>query len=149
MKTTGRLVVLGLALALALSACTGDDGNGGQQGGGDGGKSPEPTPSDIVIEPGDSGVYRYANAGLVATLDLEGRTLEIENGTGRDLPKPDFYVLEALDGTQIDGRVEEPAPVPAGETMTFDVVLDGVQADDIGLVVLLMGQDNYGAFVQQ
>lgn len=149
MKTTGRLLVLAVVLALALSACTGEDGNGNGDGNGGGGTGPEPTPSDVVIEPGDSGVYRYANAGLVATLDLEGGTLEIQNETGRDLPKPDFYVLEALDGTHVEGRVEGSAPVPAGETATFDIVLEGVRADDIGLVVLLMGQDNYGAFVQQ
>jgi hypothetical protein len=147
MKTTGRLLVFVLALSLAVSACTADDGNG--NGSGDSGESPEPTPSDIVIEPGDSGVYRYANAGLVATLDLEAGTLEIQNETGRDLPKPGFYVLEALDGSQVDGRVASPSVVPAGETLTFDVVLEGIAPDDIGLVVLLMGSDNYGAFVQQ
>ena len=146
MKTTGRLLVLVLGLSIALSACTGDDGD---KQDGKGSTGPEPTPSDVVIEPGDSGVYRYANAGLVVTLDLEAGTLEIQNETGRELPKPDFYVLEALDGTQVDGRVESSASVPAGETATFDVVLEGIAAEDIGLVVLLMGQDNYGAFVQQ
>jgi hypothetical protein len=150
MKTTGRSLLLVLALALALSACTGEEGGGSDGGGGgNGGTGPEPTPSDVVIEPGTSGVYRYANAGLVATLDLEAGTLQVENGTDRDLPKPGFYVLGALDGHQVDGRVEGAAPVPAGEAATFDVVLEGVRANDIGLVVLLMGRDNYGAFVQQ
>ncbi len=40
------------------------------------------------------------------------------------------------------------APVAAGERATFDVTLDGVTVDDIGLLVLLFGADNYGAFVR-
>ena len=36
----------------------------------------------------------------------------------------------------------------AGETATFDVRLDGITVDDIGLLVLLFGADNYGAFVR-
>jgi hypothetical protein len=45
--------------------------------------------------------------------------------------------------------VVEAAAVPAGETESFDVTLDGIAVKDIGLVVLLMGRDNYGAFVPQ
>ena len=102
----------------------------------------------LSVPPGSS-VYRYVNAGLVATLDLDAGTLEIRNETGRDLPKPGFYVLDARDGTQVDGQVQAPEPIPAGETATFDVVLDAIERKNIGLIVLLMGQDNLGAFVQQ
>jgi len=94
-------------------------------------------------------VYRYVNAGLTATLDLEAGTLEIVNETGRDLPEPDFYVLDARDGTQTDGKVDAPTGVPSGETKTFDVSLNGIAVEDIGLAVLLIGPDNYGAFVPQ
>jgi len=150
MKTTGRLVVLAIVLAVAvfaLRACTGgDDGkDGGERSGGSGGKSPEPT----VTGPTGTGVYRYVNAGLTATLDLEDGTLEIENETGHDLEAPDFYVLDARDGVQTDGKVDASTPVPAGETKTFDVTLNGIAVKDIGLAVLLIGHDNYGAFVQQ
>jgi hypothetical protein len=147
MKPTGRSLVLAsaLVLSLALAACTGEEGTGDATGASGGGEGPTET---ISVAPGAT-VYRYVNAGLVATLDLDAATLEIENRTGRELPKPGFYVLDATDGTRIDGRVVAGTEVAAGETATFDVRLDGVAFDEIGLVVLLMGRDNYGAFVKQ
>lgn len=151
MKTTGRSLALALVLALALAGCTGDDepsGNGTGPTGGTTGTGPTGPTAPISVPPGSS-IYRYVNAGLVATLDLDAGTLEIRNETGRELPKPDFYVLDARDGAQVEGEVEAPAPVPAGETATFGVVLDDIERKNIGLVVLLMGQDNLGAFVQQ
>jgi hypothetical protein len=150
MKTTGRLAALVLVLALALSACTSDDGGNGN-GNGDGGNGePGATgPTGIISIPPGSSVYRYSNAGLVVILDLDTSMLEVQNGTGRALPKPDFYVLDARDGSEIDGQVQASAVVPDGQTATFDVTLTGIEPKNIGLVVLLMGKDNYGAFVQQ
>jgi hypothetical protein len=154
MKTTGRLVVLAVVLTLALTGCTGDDEPDGRLSGASGGTAgsgptaPTGPTGTISIPPGSS-VYRYVNAGLQAVLDLDADTLEISNETGSDLQKPGFYVLDARDGTQIDGRVVDPAGVPAGEAATFDVTLDGIELRNIGLVVLLVGEDNLGAFVQQ
>ena len=37
---------------------------------------------------------------------------------------------------------------PPGDSATFGVALDGVGVEDIGLLVLLFGADNYGAFVR-
>lgn len=142
MKTTGRLGPLALALALGISA-VGCTGSAAEPDGSGTGPSSEP-----VLQPGNSGVYRYVNAGLLATLDLEKGTLEIENDTGRSLAKPGFYVLHATDGHRVQGRVIDATGIPAGETATFDVELDGIASEDIGLIVLLIGSDNYGAFVQ-
>ena len=151
MKTTGRLVTLALTLALALAACTSDEERNGDVSGPTGGTTGTGAtgPTGAISVPPGSSVYRYVNAGLVATLDLDAGTLEIRNETGRELPKPGFYVLDARDGTQVDGQVRSAEPVLADETATFDVVLDGIERKNIGLVVLLMGQDNLGAFVQQ
>jgi hypothetical protein len=146
MKPTGRLVALALSAAVAVTACTGDEGGDGPADEGDGGTG-QPTET-LSVAPG-AAIYRYANAGLVVTLDLDAGTLEVENGTGRELPRPDVYALAAADGAQIDGRVIGASPIPAGGTATFDVELAGIEPDDIGLVVLLMGKDNYGAFVRQ
>lgn len=154
METTGRLLALAVALVLALTGCTnGDDpsaGSTGASGGtaGTGVTAPSGPTGTISVPPGSS-VYRYVNAGLQAVLDLDTDTLEIRNETGSDLAKPGFYVLDARDGTQIDGRVIDPAGIQAGETATFAVTLDGIELRNIGLVVLLMGPDNLGAFVQQ
>ena len=147
MKTTGRFVTLTLVLALGLVACTGDGGKDGTDGGKTGGGSGEPTET-ISVPPGSS-VYRYANAGLVAVLDLDADTLEIQNESGHTLPKPSFYVLAAGDGARTDGKVADATEVADAQTATFDVSLAGIDPKDIGLVVLLMGKDNYGAFVQQ
>jgi len=151
MKTTGRLVALALALAVVLAACTGDEEPNGDLSGPTGGTTGTSAtgPTGTLSVPPGSSVYRYVNAGLVATLDLDAGTLEVRNETGRELSKPGFYVLDARDGTQVDGQVQAPEPIPAGETATFDVVLDAIERKNIGLVVLLMGQDNLGAFVQQ
>ena len=95
-------------------------------------------------------VYEYANEGLLVTVELDGSegTLEVDNGSTNDLDPPDVYVEDAVDGHEIDGEVLNSAPVAAGERATFDVTLDGVTVDDIGLLVLLFGADNFGAFVR-
>ena len=140
--------MLALVVTLALVACTGDDGGDGEaKETGPTGTGPEPT--GIVSVPPGSTMYRYANAGLVATIDFDAGTLEIQNGTGRELPKPDFYVLDARDGERFEGKVDGATPVPEGETSSFGVSLDGIELRNVGLVILTMGKDNYGAFVQQ
>ena len=148
MKPTGRLAAL-LCLAIALGACTGGDG------GPTGSTSPSPTsdvptPAQTFTGAPGTATYEYANEGLLVTVDLDGSegTLEVENGSEHDLDPPGIYVEDAVDGHQIDGEVIDSAPVPAGESATFDVRLDGITVDDIGLLVLLFGADNYGAFVR-
>ncbi len=146
-----RFAVLVVVAALLAAACS---------GGGDGTETPTPgktdgadsNPTQTVTAPPGTGVYRYANAGLTAILDLDGNTgtLEIVNETGRELPRPDLYVLDARDGTRIEGKVVDPAPVPDEGTATFAVSFPPVlEVKNIGLVVLLIGGDNYGAFVRQ
>lgn len=151
-KTTRPLVALlaGLALlALLAVACTGSKAGGGEPSGspGSGGK----TPTAVVTGPPGTVVYLYENAGLKATLVIKGETgtLEIDNGTGRDLPKPGFYILDARNGSRTDGHVADAAPTPDGDKASFDVSFTGIEDKNIGLVVLLMGPANYGAFVQQ
>jgi len=148
MKPTGRVVVL-LLLAIALGACTGDDGDATAPSG----PSPTsdvPTPAQTFTGAPGTAVYEYANEGLVVTLELDGSegSLEVDNGSTNDLDPPDVYVEDAVDGHEVDGEVVNSAPVAAGERATFDVTLDGVTVDDIGLLVLLCGADNYGAFVR-
>jgi hypothetical protein len=146
MKPTGRVALLAVLAAALAASCTG-------------GGSPQPTatttavvptPAETFTGPPGTAVYSYANEGLLVTVRLDGSdgTLEVENDTGDDLEAPDVYVLDASDGHEIDGDVLASAPVPAGETATFDVSLDRIGVDDIGLLVLLFGADNYGAFVR-
>jgi hypothetical protein len=147
MKPTLRLAPVLLAISVA-AACTSANG---------GGASPPPpaTPSQspvaTITGPPGALIYHYTNTGLTATLQLEGDrgTLSIQNATGRQLAAPGFYILDARDGGRIDGTVDAPAPVPDGQTGTFHVSFGGLEDKNIGLVVLLIGPDNYGAFVRQ
>ena len=148
MKPTGRLVAL-LCLAIALGACTGGDG-GSTGATGASTISEVPTPAQTFTGAPGTATYEYANEGLVVTVGLDGSdgTLEVANESEHDLGPPGLYVEDAVDGHEIDGEVADSAPVAAGETATFDVRLDGITVDDIGLLVLLFGADNYGAFVR-
>jgi hypothetical protein len=152
MKTTGRFAALSLVFVLALAACTGGTGPDGKSpSDGSGASGGSSAPTETFSGPPGTALYRYVNAGLTATMRLDGNTgtLEIDNATGRELAKPSFYILDARDGTQIDGTVDTATTVPDGETATFDVSYGGLDIKNIGLLVLLMGRDNYGAFVRQ
>jgi len=151
MKPTGRLVAL-VCLAIALGACTGGDdgGNGSTASTGPSATSQAPTPAQTFTGAPGTATYEYANEGLLVTIDLDGsnRTLAVENDSEHDLDPPGLYVEDAVDGHEIDVEVADSAPVAAGEQASFDVQLDGITVDDIGLLVLLFGADNFGAFVR-
>jgi hypothetical protein len=148
-KAVGRVLALLLALGALGAGCT------RQPSGGKGSAAPTATgatPSSVVSSvPAGEGVYVYQNAGLTATLELKGNTgtLSIDNQTGRELAPPAFYLLDARDGRRVDGRVDGATSTPDGQTTEFDVAYSGLELKNIGLAVLLIGPDNYGAFVRQ
>jgi len=153
MQTTRRFAALAVASALLLGACTGGDEGSGTTGatggvGITGSQDTGPTPAQ-TLTPG-VGTFTYENGGLTVTFDVEGSsgTLEVDNRSGHDLDDPDLYVLDAVDGHEIAVDVRQSAPVAAGEIATFDVSLGEVDVDQVGLLVLLFGRDNYGAFVR-
>jgi hypothetical protein len=148
MKPTGRLAVLVLVV-IALGACTGGEG-GSTAPTGSIATSEVPTPAQTFTGAPGTAVYEYANGSLLVTLELDGSdgTLEVDNGSASDLDSPGLYVKDAVDGHEIEGEVLDSAPVAAGERATFDVTLDDVTVEDIGLLVLLFGADDYGAFVR-
>lgn len=156
MKTTGRFIALALLASVVAGGCTGDDDGGeptGGTAGGTGGSGPtsgETGPTPVPSGPPTIGTYEYVNAGLRVILRIEGTegTLEVRNETERELPRPDFYILHALDATRIEGDVATPEPIPAGETATFDIAFEGIRVRDIGAIALLFGEDNYGLFVR-
>ena len=159
MKTTHRgLLLLTMVMAKTLAtSCTrstateprasGTNGNGTEAGNG----SETVTPEATATGPPGSAVYLYTNPGLVATMRLDGDsgTLTIENDTGADLPSPGFYILDAGTGDRVVGQVKDPTVIPIGETRTFRVSFSGLGIRDIGLVILVIGHDNYGAFARR
>lgn len=135
---------------LLVGACT-RNGSEPQTTGTGGSEGESPTPVQTATGPPGTAEYRFANVGLVATVSLDGDsgTLSIQNGTGRDLPTPGFYILDARDGRRVNGEVKDAAAVPTGTTKSFRVSIPKLNIDDIGLVILLMGHDNHGAFARQ
>ncbi len=146
-QPTVRLAAFALS-AVVLAACTGSAADRDGQTGTTGSVDTGPTPAQ-TLTPGVA-VYTYENAGLEVVVDIRGSdaTLSVDNGTEHDLDEPDLYVLDAVDGHEVDVRVLDAAPVGAGERATFEVDLGEVEVDRIGLLVLLFGRDNYGAFVR-
>jgi hypothetical protein len=149
MKPTRVVLPALLVLALALAAC---DSGGGEPSNTRSATSSAvvPTPAETFTGAPGTATYEYANEGLVVTVTLDGSdgTLDVENDSDNDLEPPGLYVKDAVDGHEVDGTVLDAAPVAAGETASFDVRLDDLTVDDIGLLVLLFGADNYGAFVR-
>lgn len=148
MKATRVFLPALLALAVVLAACDG----GGEPSNASGTRTSAvvPTPAETFTGAPGTATYEYANEGLVVTVELDGSdgTLDVENGSDHDVDPPGLYVLDAEDGHKVDGTVLDAARVAAGDSASFDVRLDDVTVDHIGLLVLLFGADNYGAFVR-
>jgi hypothetical protein len=106
--------------------------------------SPVPT-GPVHFEPGH---YRYEFGGVTAELvfDGSGATMDVENASGAELATPALYVIDGS-GTRRDGVVADAAPIPDGESATFQVTFpDQVTDESIGLVSLLFGESNWGLF---
>ena len=60
---------------------------------------------------------------------------------------PGIYVLGAADGAKVRWTVERAVPIPDGATAEFRVTRpDVAAATPIGLVAMLFGGEDYGAF---
>jgi hypothetical protein len=157
MKTTHRcllflIIVMAANLATSCTRSTATEPRAsGTTGSGTGRGSDTVAPEPTATGPPGTAVYRYANPGLGATMRLDGDsgTLTIENDTGGELPPPGFYILDASTGDRVSGEVKDPTVIPNGETKTFRVSFSGLGIKDIGLVILMIGRDNYGAFARQ
>ncbi len=135
--------VVAVVVVLGSAACTGDDASSaGAEG------SPQTSPPPVTSA--DSYVFTDA-AGIEARLTLEGgegALLTVVNDTGAPLPKPGIFVLDARDGARTTWTVVGSAPVPDGAQAEFTVERAPVpEAKHVGLVVMLFGGEDYGAFV--
>jgi len=140
--TTLFRVMLGFAVVtLGMAACTGDADPPA-----DAEASPQTSPPPVTST--DSYVFTDA-AGIEAriTIEEEGALLTVENDTGGALPRPGVYVLDARDGSRVDWTVVDAASAAEGEN-EWRVERPAVpEPKHIGLVVLLFGGEDYGAFV--
>jgi hypothetical protein len=145
MRALRSFVVPAVLASLLLGACTKD--NPTQQP--SGGSSPS-TPTAVHTTPPPPGEYSYENAGVIATVKYapDKSTLTVANHTGAEIPAPGIYMLDARDGHRIAGTVENSAPVPAASSKDFNVTFaQQVDEANVGLMILLIGHANYGAFV--
>ena len=143
MKAIARSAVSVLLASLAV-ACTGGGTHGATP------RTPTATVSPTSVGAGQNatGDYAYRNAGVTATLHLSGTagTLEIVNKSDMTLAPPGFYLLDARDGHRVDGTVDGPTPTASGATSTFQVSFSGIEVKNIGMAVLTVGDENFGAF---
>jgi hypothetical protein len=133
-----------LALVLA-TACTGGGGDGSS-------KTPTIAPPTSAVPTGpvrfQPGEYRYGFGGVTASLSFDGSAamLEVKNASGGELAAPALYVVSGT-GEHVDGSVAGAAPIADGASATFQVTFPNqVTSKTIGLVILLFGDSNYGAF---
>ncbi|HEX6400463.1 MAG TPA: hypothetical protein VF108_08380 [Actinomycetota bacterium] len=138
MRSRAILPGLVVVLLLSVTACTGGpDGPSVSNG--------SPSPSLVVSSSG----FLYVAPGIEATFELTGSQghLVVLNRTGFPLGRPGIYLLDARDGARVPGVVSAPERISNRETREFDVTVEGApERKNIGIVVLLFGGDNYGAF---
>jgi hypothetical protein len=141
-----RTIPLLLLVTVLGIACTGGGADDGTQTPAATGTTTSPPPTGPVhFRPGE---YRYEAVGVTVTLTFDGHaaTMDVKNATGTDLAAPALYVIQGT-GDRVDGTVRDAAPIADGESATFAVTFpDGVTPRSIGLVILLFGSSNYGAF---
>lgn len=149
---TPFLWILLFALSVAAASCS---GSGAAE---PGGATPAPSPTEEpTVDLGDGGqvpadaaVYEYSNGEVAARLTLQGNRgrLRIVNRSGREIGEPGLYALDSTTGKRVGGTVEDAAPIGDGETVTLRVSFpEGFGQGRIGLVALIVGSADYGAFI--
>jgi hypothetical protein len=144
-----RLVPLALTSLLAaasLAACT---SVGGEETPTVTPNATSPTGGPVASDIGDvefaPGEFQYAFNDITARLSMSGGTLEISNGSGAEVGAPSLSTV-TIDDRTVDLTVEDAAPIPDGGEATFTVTFpDGIDQETVGLIVLTLGEDNYGA----
>lgn len=102
--------------------------------------------STIAAPPGS---YRYEGLGVAAVLTFDGFSgeLQVRNDTDVELGEPHLYLLAADDGTRVELMTRDARPVSPGPAETFDVSIEEEPMPEIGMVFLMLGDDDFGAFV--
>jgi uncharacterized cupredoxin-like copper-binding protein len=109
------------------------------------GTAPPTKTTDVTIVPGE---WTYEYLGVKATFDWkEGSpaTLHVKNGSDRPVGAPDVYIVTS-DQRHVDGKAGGAATLDPGQSGDYTVTFpDGLTVDDLGLVVLTLGDVNWGA----
>lgn len=96
----------------------------------------------------EEGLFRYEFDSVRAELRWQGGDgeLTVDNGSDRELGEPGLYAVTS-DQREVPGEVTDTASIPAGDSATFAIAFpDDVAFEETGFVVLLFGDENWGAF---
>jgi hypothetical protein len=138
----------GLLLAIALIgavACTNGNATDSVATSTTPATAPPTQTTDVSIVPGE---WTYEYLGVKATFDWkEGSapTLHVKNGSDNPVGAPDVYIV-TKDQRHVDGKADGSAALDPGQSGDYTISFPGgLTADDLGLVVLTLGDVNWGA----
>ncbi len=134
-----------LALIAAV-ACTNGGSSGDTPGTSAASVSAPPTgTTNVSLVPGE---WTYEYLGVKATFDWkEGTpaTLHVKNGSDNQVGAPDVYIV-TKDQHHVDGKAAGAAALDPGQSGDYTITFpDGLTVNDLGLVVLTLGDVNWGA----
>jgi hypothetical protein len=109
-------------------------------------EAPPPTANaDVSLVPGE---WTYEYLGVKAAFEWkEGgpATLTVKNGSDLPVGAPDVYVV-TKDQRHVDGKAAQSTPLDPGESGDYTITFPGgLTPNDLGLVVLELGDVNWGA----
>ena len=137
--------ILLVALAVVAVACTAGSSTATAPSAPVGGSPPPSVNVQATIVPG---VWTYDLRGLKASFTWkEGGqpTLDVKNASGAEVGAPAIYVV-TQEQKHVDGSIDGAQPIADGGSATYAVTFPSdFQRDDVGLVVLELGDENYGA----
>jgi hypothetical protein len=141
-----RLVVPSVLVALATASCDAfadDDPSPAPPAS----AAPSTSPAPTLSAEG----YLYTDKqGIraLAAFDGDRGTLEIRNTTGAELAPPGIYLLDARTGAVVEAEVTPSRGLADGQERSFRVALArAMPPASVGLVVLLIGDEDRGAFL--
>jgi hypothetical protein len=140
------LPALLVPLALIGSvACTNGTSTDSAATSADSATAPPTTTTDVSIVPGE---WTYEYLGVKATFDWkEGSppTLRVKNGSDNPVGAPAVYIV-TKDQRHVDGKAGSATPLDPGQAGDYTITFpDGLTVNDLGLVVLTLGDVNWGA----
>jgi hypothetical protein len=109
--------------------------------------SASPLPTTNVQATIVPGVWTYELRGLKASFTWKDGppTLTVKNDTGDQVGAPAIYVV-TQDQKRVDGSIDGSVPLADGAQGQYTVTFPSdLQRDDVGLVVLELGDENWGA----
>jgi hypothetical protein len=72
-------------------------------------------------------------------------TLHVKNGSEQPVGAPDVYIV-TKDQQHVDGKADGSSPLDPGQSGDYTVTFpSGLTVNDLGLVVLMLGDVNWGA----